>query len=374
MHETEHSSRDIRSQKDSWHYRRPWPKGQGWIWLGLLLFSIACTVLGSPGTLDRVAVQEWLQSRGPVVPHDTFPSDCTTCHEGGGWHKIRSDFQFDHEKETGVALKGAHKNAECLRCHNDRGPVANFSGQGCVGCHEEWHQGQLGSNCISCHGENSWKPNQIISEHSMTRFPLVGSHAGVACWACHPGAQVGRFKHGSTECVACHREQLARATVPDHQGNGWTTRCQRCHSPIGWKGASFVHESYPLTGAHKSVPCTDCHKNNIYKGTPRDCVVCHLTDYNGTTDPNHQATGFPTTCEACHNTSSWQGANFAHSFPRTGPHNVSCNTCHTVPGNFKVFDCLTCHEKPKTDDKHKEVNGYSYSSPACLSCHPNGKG
>jgi len=295
------------------------------------------------------------------------------CHEGGGWHKIRADFHYDHEKETGVPLIGAHKQAECLRCHNDRGPVANFSDQGCVGCHEEWHQGQMGSNCVSCHDQKNWQPRQMISKHAMTRFPLVGSHAGVACWACHPGAQVGEFKRASTECVVCHRDRLAMATVPDHKGNGWTTRCQRCHSPIGWKGASFVHNLYPLTGAHKSVPCSDCHKNNVYKGTPRNCVDCHLADYNATTNPNHTTAGFPTNCDACHNTSSWQGANFNHKFPIAGPHNVACNQCHTVAGNFKVYDCLTCHKKPKMDDTHKQVSGYSYSSPACYSCHPNGK-
>jgi Cytochrome c7 and related cytochrome c len=348
---------------------------RNWQVLGILLFCVACTVLGSPQDKRRVAVQEWLESRGPVVPHDTFPDDCMTCHEGGGWHTIRSDFNFDHESETGVALEGAHKQAECLRCHNDRGPVANFSGQGCVGCHEEWHQGKLGSNCSACHDATTWKPKQIVSKHAMTRFPLIGAHAGTACWACHPGAQVGEFKRASSECVVCHRDQLARATVPDHQGNGWTTRCQRCHSPIGWNGASFVHDSYPLTGAHKSVACTSCHINNVYQGTPRDCMTCHITDYNTTTNPNHQQASFPTTCEACHNTSSWNGAAFTHSFPRNGPHDVSCATCHDVPGNFQVFTCLVCHDhnKTKMDDKHKGENGYTYTSPACLSCHPNGK-
>ena len=79
--------------------------------LGLAIW-VACGAL--------VAPQDWNKGRGPVVPHDTFPADCRLCHEGSGWNHIRADFRFDHLKETGVALDGAHQQAECLRCHNDR--------------------------------------------------------------------------------------------------------------------------------------------------------------------------------------------------------------------------------------------------------------
>ena len=74
---------------------------------------------------------------------------------------------------------------------------------------------------------------------------------------------------------------------------------------------------------------------------------------------------------ACHRL----GAIFNHPFPLNGNHNVSCATCHTTPGNPKVFNCLLCHDhnKTKMDDKHKGENGYSYTSTACYSCHRNGK-
>ena len=51
---------------------------------------------------------------------------------------------------------------------------------------------------------------------------------------------------------------------------------------------------------HATQACAACHKNGVYKGTPRDCVGCHLADYQKTTNPNHAAAGFPTTCETCH--------------------------------------------------------------------------
>ncbi|MEK7413995.1 MAG: hypothetical protein AAB263_11830, partial [Planctomycetota bacterium] len=81
-----------------------------------LLIAVACaTFSGGP--------HGWWAEHGPVVPHDTFPADCSLCHEGTGWNSIRADFEYDHLARTGIPLEGAHEQAECLRCHNDRGPV-----------------------------------------------------------------------------------------------------------------------------------------------------------------------------------------------------------------------------------------------------------
>jgi hypothetical protein len=37
-----------------------------------------------------------------------------------------------------------------------------------------------------------------------------------------------------------------------------------------------------------------------------------------------------------------------------------------------MFTCLNCHAQNDTDDDHDDVSGYTYSSPACYNCHPNG--
>ena len=472
---------------------------------------------------EGVPRQGWWKERGPVVPHDSFPGDCSTCHAGDGWTDLVDEFTFDHEQETGVALVGMHDQAECLRCHNDRGPVALFAQRGCAGCHEDVHRGQLGSDCVACHSEDAsrWKVRPEIAQHDSTRFPLVGTHAAVACWRCHSGAEVGDFVGASVECVDCHMDDLARALNPDHVAQGFTENCEDCHTPTTWSGAGFTHLTWPLTGAHRTADCNACHINNVFAGTPTDCVACHQDDYNGTTDPNHvlegfstdcelchttstwegalfdhtgivdgcvdchlddyqgttdpdhvadgfslncedchvtttwdgagfdhagivsgcvdchlddyQATtdpnhvadgyptdcenchvttmwdgaifdhtgivdncsdchlndylattdpnhqnaGFPTTCETCHTTRMWDGAVFDHDFPiDSGKHkNLDCNECHTIPTNYAVFSCIDCHEhrQSKMDDEHKNINGYSYDSPSCYQCHPDGK-
>jgi len=344
-----------------------------WTTLGI---AATLLVFASCGLVSRharsVAQQHWRRDQGPVVPHDTFPKDCSLCHEQGSWHKIRDDFQFDHAKETGLALFGAHGRAQCLRCHNDRGPVAVFAKKGCAGCHVDYHRGQLGSQCQQCHNECNWIPGGQFALHNRTRFPLVGAHTAVACFRCHPGAQVGNFIRAPVACEACHQQDLQRTRNPNHIAQGWTQDCDRCHQPIAWQSAVFNHSQFPLLGAHRTVNCSHCHANGVFTGLSHDCASCHLADFRSTTRPNHVASGFPMQCQLCHNVVAWQGAVFDHAgvtsncvvchlpeFNHTRhPNHVAagfptnCETCHTstmswTPASFNhagiTSNCQNCH-------------------------------
>ena len=204
----------------------------------LLVVLITAGACVSPqagsGTLHR-----WWAGLGPVLPHDTFPGDCKTCHAGSEWNTLRDDFEFDHEQETGFALQGAHAQAQCLRCHNDRGPVKVFQSKGCVGCHEDLHQGKLGNDCTSCHTQKTWFPVGQIEKHARTRFPLTGAHAQVSCHRCHAGARVGRFVPQDTECLTCHARDFANTQNPPHLGLGWVDNCDRCHLQTRWQQATI---------------------------------------------------------------------------------------------------------------------------------------
>jgi len=208
---------------------------------GAVVFAAICLLVAacvSQGK-ESASLRLWWAGFGPVMPHDTFPGDCSLCHEGGDWSTLRTDFTFEHEVETGVPLNGAHADASCIRCHNDRGPAGVFANRGCAGCHEDVHQGSLGFGCAECHSESNWYPRGQQEMHRRTRFPLVGVHATTACHRCHPGAEVGRFTPTDTECVTCHASDLARAVNPNHAGLGWTDRCDRCHLPRTWDQAEI---------------------------------------------------------------------------------------------------------------------------------------
>ena len=193
--------------------------------------------------------------------------------------------------------------------------------------------------------------------------------------SCH---KTGVYKGTPRECFGCHQARYNATKNPNHPAAGFPTTCDQCHkaSQAGWTPATFNHNSFfQLVGTHTTLACASCHKNNVYKGTPRDCYGCHQAKYAATTNPNHAAAGFPTTCDTCHKASqtTWAPATFTHAFPRTGSHNVPCAQCHTTPNNFAVYACVACHGRSRMDDKHKGVNGYRYESTACYACHPNGR-
>ena len=335
--------------------------------LTLLCGAWACA-LSSRADVD---VQEWWLSRGPVVPHDSFPADCSLCHAGDDWQTIEEDFEFDHLAQTGVELEGAHARAECLRCHNDRGPAGVFAARGCAGCHGDVHTGKLGGNCVDCHGQEDWRPEESIALHNRTGFALVGSHAAAACWRCHPGADQALFSGADTECVSCHGDDLALALSPDHAAQGWVSGCDRCHIPTSWTGAGFNHSSYALVGTHRTTDCVDCHVGDVFAGLPRDCVDCHLGQYQASSDPDHDAAGFPTSCETCHVPTTWSAAVFDHgSWLLTGSHGLAaCSDCHgggVFAGTPQT--CLDCHGDDYSGTTDPDHVGGGYPTD-CESCH-----
>lgn len=368
--------------------------------LALLVLLVGALACFEPAREDTPP-QGWWDERGPVVPHDSFPADCSLCHDGDSWSAIRADFQYDHGAETGEYLDGAHARAECLRCHNDRGPVQLFSDRGCAGCHEDVHQGRLGPSCADCHDERDWRPNDVIAKHAGTRFPLVGSHAAVACWQCHPGAEVGNFAGTDPECLTCHGELLAStgapgSSAPDHLAQGWTNSCDRCHIPTTWDGAGFNHVGFPLTGAHQAASCDACHTPGGFTGLPSDCIDCHSLEFTGAAD--HAALGYPTDCTVCHGTASWVGADFNHAgagifsgcvgchlteFTGTSDPDhaamglgTACEDCHSTntwePSTFAhggiSSGCATCHlvDYNQTTDPNHIAEGFSTT---CEDCH-----
>lgn len=308
-----------------------------------------------------------------------FPSTCQDCHTVNSWIGAK----FDHLRFAHYALTGAHASLPCSACH----PSGQYKGTqvACFACHQTDYNGTANPNhtqagfptdCSLCHSTSTWAG--AIFDHSQTGFPLTGAHTSVACATCHVN---GVYKGLSTACVSCHLSNYNSTTNPNHVQYGYPTNCEICHNTTAWQPASFDHSktAFPLTGAHTTVPCTSCHINGVYAGTPTDCYSCHKADYQGTTDPNHAAAGFPTTCQTCHTTTSWLGATFNHTwFPiYSGTHQgkwTTCADCHINSSNYAVFSCITCHTHDKSivDPAHSGVSGYTYSATSCYTCHPTG--
>jgi hypothetical protein len=304
-----------------------------------------------------------------------FPTTCESCHTMDSWFGAK----FDHLKFTGFALTGAHATLPCTACHINN-QFRNTPAD-CFSCHSTDFAGakspshaQFGfpHDCGLCHTTVNWL-NASFDHAVYANYPLTGAHANLTCAQCHVNNQ---YTGTSTACYSCHKADYSATTNPNHVAAGFPTDCSICHSTAAWTPSSFNHTTtgFALTGAHATVQCQQCHVNNNYSGNlPTDCYSCHKADYTGTTNPNHVAAGFPTTCNTCHTTTSWAGAAFNHNntpFPLTGAHvNVACTQCHIN----NVFagtptDCYSCHKADYAATTNPNHTSAGFPT-TCATCH-----
>jgi hypothetical protein len=308
----------------------------------------------------------------PDHASNNFSHECLDCHTTDAWEPAT----FDHDA-TGFPLHGAHSETNCNSCHID----GVFAGTptDCFSCHEPDFTGVENPNhvtnlfshdCQDCHNETAWVPSTF--DHNLTNFPLTGAHITTDCISCHVG---GDYNVIPGDCFSCHESDFNGVTDPNHVTNNFSHDCTQCHSTDAWEPATFDHDQtdFPLTGAHQTVACADCHVDGNYTNTPADCFSCHEADFNGVTDPNHVDNNFSHDCTQCHSTDAWEPANFDHDqtdFPLTGAHQtVSCTDCH-IDGNYSntPSDCFSCHESDfngVTDPNHVS-SGFSHD---CTQCH-----
>lgn len=324
---------------------------------------------------------DYLSTTSPNHSEAMFSTDCQVCHDftASSWSAANIIHDF-------FPLVGGHAISDCFSCHEAGGDFSGLSTE-CFSCHQQDYEATADPNhiennfptdCEQCHNINAWIPASF--DHNLTSFPLTGKHVNVNCSDCHESG----FSGTPTDCYACHQQDYESVQDPNHVAGNYNIDCTECHTTNGWEDViNFNHSitQFELTGAHLTTDCTNCHSQG-YNGTPVDCFSCHESEYNNSTNPNHQAAGFPTTCEDCHSTSDWTPADFDHDgqfFPiYTGKHSGEwdlCIDCHNVPNDFSVFSCIDCHEHNQQDmnEEHQGIEGYIYDSNECFACHPTGE-
>ena len=305
-------------------------------------------------------------------------ANCEQCHSVKGW---TISLQQIRQHDNRFPLVGMHALVQCDSCHKNAA-AGRFEGLStdCYSC----HQMQFGNKvfdhramgfpttCQACHTMDTWMGAKF--DHAKyTGFSLTGMHATLDCTSCHAN---NRFAGTPATCYGCHAPDFTGTKNPNHVAAGFPRDCGTCHSTASWLNATFNHATFtnfPLTGMHANVPCEQCHVNNNYNLTSTACTSCHMNDYNGTTNPNHKTSGFPTDCSICHSTAGWSPATFNHSttgFPLTGAHaSLTCVSCHTG-GNFNLTSttCVTCHlnDYNGTNNPNHKSAGFPTD---CQVCH-----
>jgi hypothetical protein len=334
-----------------------------------------------------------------LVGSDKSGRSCAHCHiehNGKSFDLIHWDIpiqQFDHGK-TGYPLKGGHKSVACRTCHQPaRIPKANMGNisikdkartylglsRKCISCHADAHQGELLSECESCHDELDWK-RPVHFDHKRARFNVDGAHEKVPCVKCHvqpdPAKAPARFKNlNFGDCTPCHRDPHAGA---------FRNACQTCHTSqkAEWKrvnaSASFDHSRtrFPLLGRHAGISCDKCHiRGNFAKPIAfTKCTDCHKSDPH-----RGQFASAPAVhdCDYCHSVSGFKPSTFgvaqhnATGFPLKERHiSAPCAKCHIanasglVTYRIRNFSCVGCHQ-----DVHKSQFAAAPYTNRCDACH-----
>ena len=385
----------------------------------------------------------------PVHEEAGFDTECEVCHTSTAW----VPGIWDHGSETDFDPQGAHVEIDCNSCHttspwedlsSDCGAchqsnydetsdpdheASGFPVNLCESCHSQsvWepsifehestleacatcHQVQYNNTtepphetlsyaleCETCHSTESWSPSTFEHNVENTGFLMDGAHLEVDCSSCHANYQPP-VEVRTCGASSCHAEDYQSSTNPPHETMAFSQDCTDCHTTSAWLPSQFQHSlsatGFVLEGAHVSTDCQQCHQPWQIQPNPRTCAAssCHLSDYEGVTNPNHQSGSFPFECETCHSLDAWTPATFDHDgqfFPiYSGKHDDEwndCSQCHINSNDFAEFTCFGagCHSISEMNNEHCEgnncesCNGFTYPSTGvtpndCYTCHPNG--
>jgi hypothetical protein len=389
--------------------------------------TVRCESCHRPAFITTPAVLEMLREAPRRVTYLGLQRRCTTCHfdehrgqVGGDCLSCHTQVSwkpapgFRHER-TAFPLRSKHASVACAKCHPtiedeeedgaSHGALARRASsfmqmkpidhRTCQSCHEDPHQGRLGPACANCHTESGWRAVIVKGMagqafHDQTRFPLVGSHIGVACRSCHgpsPG-KPARYKDVAfSRCDDCHHDAHVGQLAPDARQR--PPDCATCHTVDGFAPARFEVEQHAATkfvleGAHSVSACRGCHplddglaarvpaalrrRLRVEKrplevslavlrppDRPEACSGCHADPHAG----QFAAEVERNDCGGCHHTDSFHVATFDHKrhsrFPLEGVHaTLACGSCHRPerlqPGGPPVvrykplaLTCAGCH-------------------------------
>lgn len=316
--------------------------------------------------------------------------DCHSEHHGRKFDAVRFDQDnFDHDL-TGYNLEAAHNRIDCRDCHKpdyiQDSEIALREGtfigleESCLTCHIDYHQEELGGDCLSCHNYNQFEETPGF-DHDDTEFPLKGAHQEVSCLECHPmevreGRDFQKFSNLEFEqCIDCHDDI--------HDGK-FGTNCTDCHSENSWSQLQNTHRfnhdltDYPLEGLHRSVACAECHLGSDFARPLAfgRCTDCHDDYHEGEIESLVSGVQDCDDCHQLYEDFSWSSYGWTEheesDFPLEGAHLATpCFACHKESEEsrwdfaFESHNCVSCH-----DDVHQGfIDSSYYPAQDCQACH-----
>lgn len=322
---------------------------------------------------------DYTSATNPNHIEANYSISCTDCHSMNAftWTGVGINHDF-------FPLTQGHAINDCKACH--AGSDYSQTSSDCFDCHQEDYMttnnpnhidAAISTACATCHTTNpGWKPAEY-RDHDAQYFPVYsGSHAGewISCAECHTNSS----NYTEFSCISCHEHNQGETDDEHNEVGGYiynSQACFECH-PTGEGEGGFNHNlsNFPLTGAHITTDCIECHSNG-YTGTTTVCSDCHNEDYNQTSNPNHFVNAISTDCALCHSTlPEWKPAAFPNHneyYVLAGAHTIianDCNACHAGDYNNTPNSCFGCHEEDYNQTTEPPHATYQFSND-CQVCH-----
>jgi hypothetical protein len=305
-----------------------------------------------------------------------FGNDCADCHGQIRWLGLPDALGRRVHDKTAYPLQGKHASTSCDSCHSPKLPRAKrfrqLSFGRCSDCHADVHKGQFADRdageCAGCHTLAGFAPATFgIEQHESSRFALEGAHEATPCSGCHTGKRPRTdWQVARRECASCHENPHGAQFESELRAGG----CASCHGVLAWDIPNIAHDTWPLTGKHGRARCDQCHTPSAadkragsgvsYRAAPRECEGCHEDIHLG----QFRASEPVKTCQACHQTDSFELPAFDHvaatGYALTGKHStLACAACHvqgeiaggerTTLWRLPYQDCKDCHRDPHSE-------------------------
>jgi hypothetical protein len=350
--------------------------------------SVACAQCHAGGDFKKpVAHAQCVDCHKPDPHQGQFREraggvECASCHTVESFKT--TTYGVKEHAASKYPLLGKHAQVECAQCHKPAGAATKFNitFARCLDCHMDEHRGQFAAaprqnRCEDCHAVQGFRPAKFtLAQHQTLRFALDGAHVAIPCMDCHrtaviAGGSTAQFHFADQTCTACHMDPhdgQFRTEMSRVRADGKVAGCQACHTTQTWRNPSgFDHSKteFPLTGAHRSVGCAECHtakatsggttgKASAFASAPKNCDGCHQDPHGD----QFAGAGGKTTCASCHATTHWAPSNFNHNR----------DSAFSLEGAHQNVPCASCHQM------RRELNGqpvlfYKPTPTACAECH-----
>lgn len=288
--------------------------------------------------------------------------DCARCHTARSWTQLQVPLRFDHARDTAYALRGAHAQADCQRCHAKVEQVASAKRAApaagplfalpaerfhdCQPCHTKRspHGGSFGPRlCKGCHSEARGWSARLFRHGEEAGFALLGKHADARCADCH---RKNQSEPPQSRCGDCHGHNNVHGARFAQQGD-----CNTCHSPTAWSDNVFDHQArtgFALDNRHTANTlgdCLKCHRRN--RGSLSGFESLHLLSATGP----KASLGLRVDCRGCHaHKQQHEGSRTPEQ--RTRP----CLSCHERAGSPRLARILLSAGE-KSAEKSSEKSG-----------------